>query len=73
MENRIAGLTATVIAFPLFLALSLASAAAPSAAPPEAPPASAAPSPAPSAAALQGNELNILYTTNIIGEIDPCG
>lgn len=62
-----------MIAAPVFFALSLATSTGWPASNPAA--ASPAPSPAasPSPAEVKGQELNIIYTTNIIGEIDPCG
>jgi hypothetical protein len=52
----------------------VAASAAPSpSASPSVPPSAAAAAPVPPSGALKGNELNIIYTTNIIGEIDPCG
>ena len=81
MSNRIQSLIGIIVALPLMAAPLLSQSVSPSPSPSPAASASASPSPAPSAtpsavaspAVGAGHDLSIFYTSNIIGEVDPCG
>lgn len=76
MNNRIRSLCAGLLALPTLVSLTLGTApnlfsqTPPSVVPSAAPSAAASPV---ATAALKDQELSIYYTSNMIGEIDPCG